>query len=49
MSIRPFVGIAHCRYPVSCTQFAKWQLQEKALFIALWAIFKRVLSCNPFW
>jgi putative component of membrane protein insertase Oxa1/YidC/SpoIIIJ protein YidD len=45
--IRPIFGIAHCRYPVSCTKFAVWQLEEKRLLMALWAIDKRVLSCNP--
>ncbi len=45
--IRPLFGIAHCKYAVSCTKFATWQLQEKKLFIALWEISKRVISCNP--
>lgn len=46
--LRPLFGIAHCKYAVSCTKFAVWQLQEKNLPTALWAIGKRVISCNPF-
>lgn len=47
--IRPFFGIAHCKYAVSCTKFAVWQLEEERLLVALWEIGKRVLSCNPLW
>lgn len=46
VGLRPLFGIAHCRYAVSCTTFAKWQLEEKGLIKALWAIFKRILSCK---
>lgn len=45
--IRPLFGIAHCKYAVSCTKFAVWQLQERVLWSALWEIGKRVVSCNP--
>jgi len=48
VGLRPLFGQAHCKYAVSCTKFAQWQLQEKALLPALWSIFKRVCSCNPF-
>jgi putative component of membrane protein insertase Oxa1/YidC/SpoIIIJ protein YidD len=47
LGLRPLFGIAHCRYAVSWTKFAVWQLEEKSLCKALWAIFKRVISCNP--
>ena len=47
--IRPIFGLAHCRYQVSCTKFAVWQLQEKGFIEASWTIFKRILSCNPLW
>ena len=49
VGIRPLFGIAHCKYAVSCTKFAVLQLEQKRLFAALWAIFKRVISCNPLW
>jgi putative component of membrane protein insertase Oxa1/YidC/SpoIIIJ protein YidD len=45
--LRPLFGIAHCRYQVSCTKFAVWQLEEKPLMQAIWEIVKRVISCNP--
>jgi len=48
ISLRPLFGIAHCRYAVTCTKFAIWQLEEKPLLPALWCIFKRVCLCNPF-
>jgi putative component of membrane protein insertase Oxa1/YidC/SpoIIIJ protein YidD len=48
IGLRPLIGMAHCRYAVSCTQFAQWQLQEKSLLPAVWAIIKRVCSCGPF-
>jgi len=45
--IRPLFGVAHCKYAVSCTKFATIELQENSLLPALWAIIKRVCSCNP--
>jgi putative component of membrane protein insertase Oxa1/YidC/SpoIIIJ protein YidD len=47
VGLRPLFGVAHCRYAISCTKFATWQLQEKAFLPALWEIIKRVCSCNP--
>jgi putative component of membrane protein insertase Oxa1/YidC/SpoIIIJ protein YidD len=47
LGVRPLFGIAHCRYAVSCTKFAVWQLEQKGLCAALWEIGKRVVSCNP--
>lgn len=49
VGLRPLFGIAHCRYAVSCTKFATWQLEEKSFLSAMWAIIKRVCSCNPLW
>lgn len=46
--IRPPFGPTARRYVPGCTQFAIFQLQEKPLFPAVWQIFKRILSCNPF-
>ena len=45
--IRPLFGPAQCRFTVSCTKFAILQLQEKSFFSAVYAIGKRVISCNP--
>jgi len=46
--LRPLFGFAQCRYTVTCTQFALMQLKEKKMIPAIWAIIKRILSCNPF-
>jgi putative component of membrane protein insertase Oxa1/YidC/SpoIIIJ protein YidD len=48
VGLRPLFGQARCKYVVSCTQFAVGQLQENSLLPAVWAIIKRVCSCNPF-
>lgn len=49
--LRPFLGPGLfgpvCRYPISCTQFALEQLENKPLFTALIAITKRIFSCGP--
>ena len=29
LGLRPLFGIAHCRYVVSCTQFARWAVGRK--------------------
>jgi putative component of membrane protein insertase Oxa1/YidC/SpoIIIJ protein YidD len=47
VGLRPLFGTAHCKYAVSCTKFATMQLQDNSLLPAIWAIVKRVLSCNP--
>ena len=48
MSLRPLLGPpVHCVYALSCTKFALYQLQEEPLGKAVWAIIKRLLSCNP--
>ena len=47
IGLRPFFGPGHCRFAVTCTKFALHQLQEHSALYALWAIFKRILSCNP--
>jgi len=46
--LRPFLGPSHCKYPISCTNYAAEQLKTKPLLAAIWLITKRVLSCNPF-
>ena len=46
--LRPLLGPAHCKYPISCTDYAENTLKSKYLFPAVWLITKRVLSCNPF-
>ena len=46
--LRPLLGPAHCKYPVSCTNYAEDKLKNKYLFPALLLITKRVLLCNPF-
>lgn len=48
VGLRPLFGQAHCKYPVSCTRFAVGELQNNSLLPAVWAIIKRVCSCNPF-
>jgi putative component of membrane protein insertase Oxa1/YidC/SpoIIIJ protein YidD len=49
IGLRPLLGPAHCKFSVSCTEFAVIKLQEGPLFHALWEIFKRILRCNPFY
>jgi putative component of membrane protein insertase Oxa1/YidC/SpoIIIJ protein YidD len=46
--IRPYLGPAECKFTIGCTEYAVIQLNEQPLFKALWAIARRVLSCNPF-
>lgn len=48
LGLRPFFGPGQCKYSITCTNFARNRLQEHSLFSALWAILKRILSCNPF-
>jgi putative component of membrane protein insertase Oxa1/YidC/SpoIIIJ protein YidD len=48
LTLRPLLGPACCKFTVSCTQYAILQLKEKPTLPALWAIIKRLLSCNPF-
>ena len=45
--LRPLLGPACCKYPIGCTDFALDQLKEQPLHKALWAIVKRIASCNP--
>lgn len=44
----PLLGPTPCYFVPSCSQFACEQLEKKPLHQALWLIFKRILSCNPF-
>lgn len=48
--LRPILGPpCRCRYYVSCTQFAVFQLENEPQFWrAIWLIFKRLASCHPF-
>ncbi len=45
--LRPLLGPSSCKFEVTCGNFAVQQLQEKPLFIAVWAITKQLLACNP--
>lgn len=50
ITIRPLLGPANCRFPVTCGKFAIDQLKNKPLGHALFNIIKRLLDCaNPFW
>jgi len=49
IGLRPLLGPAHCKFTVSCTEFAIIKLKEGPLFHALWEIFKRLLRCSPFY
>lgn len=46
--LRPLLGPATCKYELTCGKFAVYQLQTFPIHIALWAILKRIASCNPF-
>lgn len=46
--IRPLLGPADCKFPVTCTRYAIQQLQEQPLHRAFYLIAHRLLSCNPF-
>lgn len=44
-----FLGVRYaCRYPISCSDYAKQQIQTKGVLEGSYFAFKRVLSCNPF-
>lgn len=49
IGLRPFLGVATCRFPIGCTAYAQEQLEKQPLHQALWLICKRLLLCNPFW
>ena len=48
IGLRPLFGPIQCRYSVTCTQYARAQLQKHTFCRAVWEIGKRFLSCNPF-
>ncbi len=48
LGLRPFLGPASCLYTVSCTHFARYQLETQPLIKALGAILRRLLACHPF-
>jgi putative membrane protein insertion efficiency factor len=35
-----------CRYYPSCSEYAKWQIENNSIFSALLATFFRILRCN---
>lgn len=47
LTLRPFFGMRCCRYTITCTQYAEYQLHTQPFWLALWQITKRVLSCQP--
>lgn len=50
VTIRPLLGPANCRFPISCGNYGIDQLKTQPLHRALFNIIKRLLSCaNPFW
>lgn len=49
IGLRPLFGPAHCRFSVSCTEFAILKLKEEPLGRAIWQIFKRLSRCQPFY
>ena len=48
IGLRPLLGPACCKFDPSCTKFAVQSLANLPVHKALWAITKRLLSCNPF-
>ncbi|OQA36093.1 MAG: hypothetical protein BWY54_00271 [Candidatus Dependentiae bacterium ADurb.Bin331] len=49
IAIRPLLGFASCKFPMSCTTFALAQLRDLPLVPACRSIARQVLACNPFW
>ncbi|OGB97378.1 hypothetical protein A3F06_02650 [candidate division TM6 bacterium RIFCSPHIGHO2_12_FULL_36_22] len=48
-TLRFFLGASGCcRFTITCMQYAKIELKERPIYIALYNIFKRLLACNPF-
>ncbi len=45
--LRPLFGMRCCRYTITCTQYAEYQLYNQPFWLALRNILKRVLSCQP--
>lgn len=43
--LRPILGEAECKYPISCGVFAVEQLESEPFHKAVWAITKRLWSC----
>ncbi len=46
-TLRPFLGLTTCIYPISCGRYALQQLEIKPFWISVPLIGLRVLSCNP--
>lgn len=47
-TIRPLLGPASCKFPISCTEFAITALSSLPFHKAVYATVKRVFYCNPF-
>ena len=48
VGLRPILGPAICKFEPTCTKFAVQKLAQLPLHQAMWAIIKRLFSCNPF-
>ena len=46
-TLRPFLGLTTCIYPVSCGRYALELLSAKPLWVSVPMIVLRLLSCNP--
>ncbi|MBI2775004.1 membrane protein insertion efficiency factor YidD [Candidatus Dependentiae bacterium] len=47
-ALRPFLGFASCKFPISCGNFAIMQLQDLPLRKAIPSIARQLVACNPF-
>jgi len=47
-AFRPLLGPrGTCIYPITCREYARFQLEHKPFYIAIPLIGLRLLSCNP--
>ncbi|MBN1549465.1 membrane protein insertion efficiency factor YidD [Candidatus Babeliales bacterium] len=47
VGLRPLLGPVACRYQVTCSRYALYQLKHKPLGFALKAITARLICCSP--
>lgn len=48
VKLRPLLGPEDvCPFAIGCTNFAIFNLEIQPTPLAFWAIFKRLLTCNP--
>jgi putative membrane protein insertion efficiency factor len=40
------IGYGSCRYYPTCSEYAKWQVEQNNIFKAIFYTTKRILSCN---